>query len=199
LRGLIFAALLAAAMSSLDAALNSLSAATMKDFIEPRIRTTGRLLLYSKLSTVAWGILITGFAFLVGDISDTVIEAINKIGSAFAGPILATFIVGVLSRRVASGDILVGLTAGVTLNLSLWRFCPFIHWMWWNAFGFMMTAGLACILGRFTMPPPEALLERYTLGGSGQWQESKRSWRYVYAGLSLYAAMMLGGLVIISR
>ncbi|MBL0715683.1 MAG: sodium/solute symporter, partial [Desulfosarcina sp.] len=40
LRGMIFAALLASAMSSLDSALNSLSAATMKDFVEPRVKNT---------------------------------------------------------------------------------------------------------------------------------------------------------------
>ena len=36
-RGLLFAALLAAAMSSLDSALNSLSASTVRDFIEPAL------------------------------------------------------------------------------------------------------------------------------------------------------------------
>ena len=36
-RGLLVAAILAAAMSSLDSALNSLSAATLRDFVEPRL------------------------------------------------------------------------------------------------------------------------------------------------------------------
>jgi Na+/proline symporter len=36
-RGLLVAAILAAAMSSLDSALNSLSAATLRDFVEPRV------------------------------------------------------------------------------------------------------------------------------------------------------------------
>lgn len=37
IRALLLAAILAAAMSSLDSALNSLSAATMKDFLEDKI------------------------------------------------------------------------------------------------------------------------------------------------------------------
>jgi len=96
-RGILVSALLAAAMSSLDSALNSLSAATMRDFIEKRRDLSpGQSVLMGKLTTVAWGIVITGFAFVVGGISDTVIESINKIGSAFYGPILAAFLVGFL-------------------------------------------------------------------------------------------------------
>ncbi len=63
LRALIFASLLSAAMSSLDSALNSLSASTVHDFIAPRLKNKDRLLLISKLTTVGWGILITGFSF----------------------------------------------------------------------------------------------------------------------------------------
>jgi SSS family solute:Na+ symporter len=200
LRGLIFAALLAAAMSSLDSALNSLSAATMKDFIEPRVESTRYLLRYSKLTTVAWGVLITGFAFVVGDISDTVIESINKIGSAFSGPILATFIVGVLSRRAHTGDVLAGLIAGVGLNLGLWQFCPSVHWMWWNAFGFLTTAGLACLTGLFTARPSAEVIARYTLHGlTGEARATEKKWLPVYGGLVFYFALMVGILAVVSR
>ncbi|MDJ0809271.1 MAG: sodium/solute symporter [Desulfobacterales bacterium] len=198
LRGLIFSALLAAAMSSLDSALNSLSATTMKDFIEPRVKDTRHLLRYSKLTTIAWGLVVTGFAFQVGDISDTVIESINKIGSAFAGPILATFVVGVLSRRVNAGDILAGLVVGVVLNLFLWQFCPFIHWMWWNAFGFATTAAVAGLASHFTAPPPAATIERYTLTGPAAWREPEKNWLPVYAGLGFYFLLMLAILAIMS-
>jgi len=43
LRALIFASLLSAAMSSLDSALNSLSASTVHDFIAPRLKNKNRL------------------------------------------------------------------------------------------------------------------------------------------------------------
>ena len=86
-RALLFAAILAAAMSSLDSAINSLSASTMRDFVERgRNLSERRILLLSRLTTVLWGLAITGFAFLVGNISSTVLEGINKIGSAFYGP-----------------------------------------------------------------------------------------------------------------
>jgi Na+/proline symporter len=200
LRGLIFSALLAAAMSSLDSALNSLSAATMKDFIEPHVKDTRHLLRFSKITTVGWGVLITGFAFCVGDISDTVIESINKIGSAFSGPILATFIVGVISRRVHTRDILAGLIAGVGLNLYLWHFQPSVHWMWWNAFGFLMTAGLASFSSLFTAPPPDDVVARYTLHGlTAAERATEKKWLPVYGGLIFYFFLMLGLLAIVSR
>ena len=80
-------------MSSLDSALNSLSASTMRDFIQ-KWRPESNQIKLGKIVTLIWGVMIIMFAFIVGGISDTVIEAINKIGSAFYGPILAAFLVG---------------------------------------------------------------------------------------------------------
>jgi hypothetical protein len=55
-----------------------MSAATMRDFIDKGRRLSERrALLLSKLTTVVWGGIITAFAFMVGGISDTVIESIN--------------------------------------------------------------------------------------------------------------------------
>ena len=99
-RAVVIAAILAAAMSSIDSGLNSLSAATVRDFIERgRELPQRQLFIMSKVTTVVWGVVITAFAFAVGSISDTVLEGINKIGSLFYGPILAAFIMGILSKR----------------------------------------------------------------------------------------------------
>ncbi|MEO1173546.1 MAG: hypothetical protein AAFX94_16065, partial [Myxococcota bacterium] len=73
----------------------------------------------------------------------TVIEAINKVGSAFYGPVLATFVLGVLTRFVGGGPMIAGVLTGVGLNLVLWVFADSVHWMWWNAIGFAVTAALA--------------------------------------------------------
>ncbi len=191
-RAVIFAALLAAAMSSLDSALNSLSAATMRDFIEPKIESSSRLLLYSKLTTVGWGILITAFAFLVEHISATILESVNKIGSAFYGPILATFMVGVISSRVSPQGVLLGLPAGVGLNLFLWIAAPGVHWMWWNFFGFVVTAivAVACsALQAHRVPDPDDIIDRYVLNGKQLGGE--RKWLPVYAVLVAYFFLML--------
>ena len=101
--GLALVALFAAAMSSLDSVINSLSATTMEDFVR-RFHSGGkwsdtRELLYSRLLTVAWGAVTLSMAFYVGDIADTVLVTINKIGSLINGPVLGVFVLGILTRR----------------------------------------------------------------------------------------------------
>jgi SSS family solute:Na+ symporter len=196
LRALIFASLLSAAMSSLDSALNSLSASTVHDFIAPRLKPTSQLLLVSKLTTVSWGILITGFAFLVGSISDTVIESINKIGSAFFGPILAAFIVGVLSKKATARSITIGILTGVGFNLLLWLAIPGVYWMWWNMTGFLMTAGVSYIVSLFGLSTQPADVSQYVLRGSDMLKEERRWWPS-YVVLVLYFFLMLTLLLLI--
>ena len=141
IRGLFIAGVLAAAMSSLDSALNSLSAATMEDglrrfsrrFRDMEERTAMR---WSRFLTFLWGALAMGFAFLTPLISGTVIESINKVGSLTYGPILGMFLLGILTRRATEGGAVAGLVAGTGVNLALWLFAPGVSWLWWNAFGF---------------------------------------------------------------
>jgi SSS family solute:Na+ symporter len=146
-KGLLIAAILAAAMSSIDSALNSLSAVTLHDFVlkEKHIEGVKEIRL-SQITTVFWGTAIIAFAFLVGAIADTVIEAINKIGSAFYGPVLAVFLAGALHRRIGSNAILAGLFAGVGVNLFLWVMHPEVMWMWWNVTGVLVAYVSALLL-----------------------------------------------------
>jgi len=195
-RALIFASLLSAAMSSLDSALNSLSAATVHDFIARRLKNQDRLLLVSKLTTVCWGTLITGFAFLVGNISETVIESINKIGSAFYGPILAAFIVGVLSKKASAGSITAGISAGVGFNLVLWLAAPGVYWMWWNMTGFLAAAGISYVVSRFDPVGPSRDISRFVHTGSDLLKQERRWWP-AYGVLVLYFCLMMTLLLLI--
>jgi len=196
LRGIIFASLLSAAMSSLDSALNSLSAATIQDFIAPCLRDSSRILLFSKLTTVGWGVVITGFAFLVGGISETVIESINKIGSAFYGPILAVFIVGVLSRTATTPSVTAGILSGVGFNLLLWLTAPGIYWMWWNLFGFLVVTGVCFLFARLDRSTRSEDISGYVLPGTGL-LKSERQWLPAYAILILYFFLILATLLLI--
>lgn len=200
IRAVLIAAMLAAAMSSLDSALNSLSAATMRDFIQgDRPLEGSRVLFLSKLTTVVWGAVITGFAFLVGGLADTVLEAINKIGSAFYGPILAAFVLGVLSSRVRAAGALAGVVAGVGLNLTLWISDATIHFFWWNAFGFLVAVVVALVHARLGggQAPAAEIVRRYTLRGSGL-LAAERAWIGWYAVLGVMFLIILGIGVLLS-
>ncbi|GAB5560339.1 MAG: sodium:solute symporter [Synoicihabitans sp.] len=137
LKGLILAAILAAAMSSVDSALNSLSAVTLRDFVQPWAgKAVGDHPLAGRIITVVWGVLVTGLALVADGLDRTVIEAINKVGSAFFGPVLATFVIGLSVRRVRGPAMLTGLLSGVAINLTAWLTAWPLHWMWWNVMGF---------------------------------------------------------------
>lgn len=149
--GLSMVALFAAAMSSLDSVLNSLSATTMEDFVRRFHRgqpwTPHRELMYSRLITSLWGLATLVMAFYVGDIATTVLEAINQIGSLANGSILAVFALGLLTRRTHGPAAQVGLLTGILVNALLWLFAPMVSWLWWNVIGFAVTWGVGVLLG----------------------------------------------------
>jgi len=199
LTGLIFAAILSAAMSSLDSALNSLSAATMRDFVEPYALAheeseeakNARMLRYGKITTVIWGVIMTGFAFFVGGISDTVVEGINKLGAFFYGPILAAFLTGILDRRSVGPAMIAGVFAGVGSNVVLWiLFDETVYWMWWNVSGLLVAVVATLAISRVLDPPDPKKLEGTTLSFSDIPSREKK-WLPTYALLVLYFVAIL--------
>jgi Na+/proline symporter len=193
IRAIIISAILAAAMSSLDSSLNSLSAATLRDFVERRWDDldSDTLMTLGKVVTVAWGIFIVGFAFLVSKMeSKTVIEAINKVGSAFYGPVLATFVLGVLSKRANTRGVVAGVLLGVGFNLALWLTDAPVHWMWWNVFGFLITVSICWIVSRTGPVPDEETIEKYTLSWSNL-ADREKDWLPTYGVLLVFFGVIL--------
>ena len=194
--GLIIVSLFAAAMSSLDSTINSLSATTMRDIIE-RFFVKDKLsqataILWSRLTTVFWGALCVAFSFFVGSISTTIIESINKIGSLINGPILATFLLATLTRRANDIGVSVGIVAGFVVNLLLWRFAPSVSWLWWNVIGCAVTAGvgygISLLTRKNTKPDIEDLVWHRDSKSYFQYQ---RNWpRYQLVLLAYFFVML---------
>jgi SSS family solute:Na+ symporter len=146
LLGIMVAGFFAATMSSLDSALNSLSAATYKDVLEKMFPEKMKTLspeqevFVSRILTVLWGSVATIFALFLMSGQETVIELVNKIGSAFYGPVLGIFLLAIFVRERHAIPAIVALITGVTTNIILWQFFPDqISWMWWNGIGFIVT------------------------------------------------------------
>lgn len=146
--GLLLVAIMAAAMSSLSSAVNSLSVVTVEDYCRYSGNKLSDAMFLSagKLAGAFWGIVTLILSFFAGDIAPTVIEAINKIGSMFYGPVLATFLLAILNTRVSARFMNFGLLSGVALNVFFWLFMPHIFWFWWNLFGFLMTTTTTLLL-----------------------------------------------------
>ena len=151
--GLLLVAILAAAMSSLSSAINSLSAATIEDFIsrgrQKNLSDTEQLK-YSKWMTIFWGLFCLVLAFNAGSIAPTVIEAINKVGSAFYGPIVATFLLAILTKRANYLGANIGLFLGVGINVTIWILGIPIFWIWWNLIGAVITFSVGYVISLFT-------------------------------------------------
>lgn len=142
--GIVIVAIFAAAMSSMSTNVNALAAVTMEDFIiKQKSLTERQYLVYSRWSVSFWVLLCVLTAFVAGDIADTVIEAINKIGSVFYGPILATFSLAIFSKKINTKSMNIGLITGVLFNVYLWVFQHQIFWFWWNFVGLIITTLIA--------------------------------------------------------
>jgi len=145
--GLLIVAILSAAMSSLSSAINSLSAATMEDFLaRGKSWDAQQYMRTSRWTALFWGIVCILLAAFAGSIAKTVIEAINKIGSVFFGPILSTFLLAIMTKRTHALGANIGLLTGVGVNIFLWLVVgDQLFWFWWNAIGAVVTLGVAYI------------------------------------------------------
>jgi SSS family transporter len=124
--GLLVAAILAAAMSNLSAALNSLSSTTVVDFYmgwRPRANERERMVV-SRASTVLWAVVL--FAVAVYAVhaggKGNVVEIGLSIASVAYGCLLGVFLLGTVTRYATQRGAIVGMVTGFALNVALWQF-----------------------------------------------------------------------------
>ncbi|MFZ0270622.1 MAG: sodium:solute symporter [Acidobacteriaceae bacterium] len=171
--GLMIAAILAAAMSNLSAALNSLASTSVIDFYLPRYpeiseRLRTRL---SRLMTVIWAAVLFALAMFSRG-GGHVVEIGLSIASVLWGAMLGVFLLGTLSRRAGERGTLAGMAAGVAINLLLWiqpralsftaaghrLVLPKIAWTWWVLIGSLVTCAVG-YTASVLFPEPEARSE----------------------------------------
>ena len=187
--GLVMAGIFAAAMSSLDSAYNSLSAATIHDFYIRYINknpTDRQCLFWARIATVGWGLFCMGFAFVAGRIAESIIVGINMIGSVFYGPILAAFLLGLLSKRAKGYGVIGGVLAGVSFNLWLWFYHPQVSWMWWNLIGCVVTLIVGYGISLFLVKPKSEKVKPYVIE-----KITDPLWRLRYLILAVYFVCMI--------
>lgn len=139
LSGFIVAAILAAAMSNLSAALNSLSSTTIVDFysrMAPHSTEEQRVRL-SRTVTVVWASLLFGLALLARH-GGKVLELGLSIASVAFGSLLGVFLLGVLSKTASERGAMAGMVCGFALNLYLWQFTR-VPFTWYVFLGSMAT------------------------------------------------------------
>jgi SSS family solute:Na+ symporter len=134
--GLLIAAILAAAMSNLSAALNSLSSSAIMDFyarLRPLADEKIKMRL-SRLATIAWALVLFGLAVIALHKVGRVVEVGLQIASVAYGALLGVFLLGVLTRRANQRGAMVGMLFGFGVELYLWLGTQ-LPWTWWVMIG----------------------------------------------------------------
>jgi len=138
--GLLIAAILAAAMSNLSAALNSLSSSAIMDFylrLRPDADEQRRMRL-SRLATFFFALVLFGLAVFSLHQAGRVVEVGLQIASVAYGALLGVFLLGVLTRRANQRGATVGMVFGLSVDLYLWQ-RTHVPWTWWVMIGVIVT------------------------------------------------------------
>jgi Na+(H+)/acetate symporter ActP len=138
--GLVIAAILAAAMSSVAAELNSLATASTMDFYKRHFRPAGsetELVAFGRLATLAWGVfacIVATFATNLGSL----IEVVNTFGSFFYGSLLGVFVLAFAVPGARPVGAFYGLLFGI---VSVWIASAYtdIAFLWFNVVGCFVT------------------------------------------------------------
>ena len=141
--GLLIAAILAAAMSNLSAALNSLSSSTIVDFYlrrHPEIGEQRRMQL-SRASTIFWALVLFALAVISLHLVSHVIEVALQIVSVAYGALLGAFLLGVLTTRANQKGAFVGMVCGFAVELHIFLNTK-IPWTWYVMIGTAVTFGV---------------------------------------------------------
>ncbi len=147
--GLLIAAILAAAMSNLSAALNSLSSSVIMDFYD-RFRPLSdekRKMRLSRLATLVWALILFALAVVALHKGGRVVEVGLQIASVAYGALLGAFLLGVLTRRANQRGAMVGMICGFAVELYLWR-ATHVPWTWWVMIGTCITFGIGWAASR---------------------------------------------------
>jgi solute:Na+ symporter, SSS family len=140
--GLLIAVIFLAAWGSIAAALNALSSATIVDFhkrFSKKELSEKKEYNLSKLYTFLWGAFCVVVAQLAYNIGNSLIEAVNVLGSLFYGVILGIFLVAFYFKRIRSNAVFVSAliveTGIITIYVLNQKGKIDLSFLWLNAIG----------------------------------------------------------------
>lgn len=154
LAGLLIAAIMAAAMSSIAAELNSLATASIIDFYRGRFKpgeSDGHYLRASKVATGVWGVFACVVALYAGRLG-SLIEVVNWFGSFFYGSILGVFLLGTMTTRATGRGAFAGTLLGLASVAAVAQFIPTLSYLWYNVIGAFVVFGAGYAISLLDSP-----------------------------------------------
>ncbi|HVK48879.1 MAG TPA: sodium:solute symporter [Pseudobacter sp.] len=146
--GLIIAIIFLAAWGSVAAALNSLASCTMVDFhkrLSKKELTPEKEFRWSRYYTLLWGvfcIIVAQFAYSLGN---SLIEAVNILGSWFYGAILGIFLVAFYLKHVKGHAVFYAALLTEVIVISIYKMDMF-SWLWLNVVGAVSVVVLSLLI-----------------------------------------------------
>lgn len=154
--GLLIAIIFLASWGSIAAAINSLASSSMVDFHRrfTRNKESGEDEYHlSQWYTLGWGIFCIVVAMFTYNIGNSLIEAVNVLGSLFYGVILGVFLVAFFFKRIKNGTAvfwaavlaeLLVLTVFILTKEGVFK----MGFLWLNPIGAFAVIGFALLLNK---------------------------------------------------
>lgn len=160
--GLLFAVIFLSAWGSIAAALNSLAACTVIDFHKKffvKEETAYEDYKISQWYTFGWGVFCIIIAMFAHNIGNSLIEAVNILGSLFYGVILGIFLVAFWIKQIGAKAVFYAALISEIMIIAIYN-ADIISFLWLNVIGALLVIGLAAILQGFVgREVPKALPE----------------------------------------
>ena len=162
-RGLLIAAVFAAAMSTLSSSINALSSTTAYDFrartrggtkpgvergADPDVADERRTLRIGRIAAAVWTVLLVSAAigFIPLSEESAAVEVSLGIASLVYGGLLGAFALARFSPRATSGSVRVGVVAGIASVTAVWVFArAAVAWPWFALIGASVTVAVGLL------------------------------------------------------
>ncbi len=157
--GLLIAVIFLAAWGSIAATLNSLSSCTIVDFHKrfSKPLTKEKEFRLSRLYTFFWGVFCVAVAQLAYNLGNSLIEAVNVLGSLFYGVILGIFLVAFYRKRVGATAVFISAVIVeimiIVLNILGRKGIVPLSFLWFNVVGALGVVLLSELIQTFMKKP----------------------------------------------
>ena len=162
--GLIIAAVFAAAMSTVSSSLNSLASASTHDLYAPlssRADDPEHMLRVGRRFTLLWAAILIGGAILFRFVSEgtPIVVVALQVASFTYGGLLGGFLLGVVSKRAAQRDAILGMGVAMTILTVLWATQQFeiipkmVDTLWFALIGSVITVVVGSLSARLRGAP----------------------------------------------
>ncbi|HRB31346.1 MAG TPA: sodium:solute symporter [Ferruginibacter sp.] len=145
--GLLFAIIFLSGWGSVAAAINSLAACTVVDFHKKMVKSSSDENDYrmSKWYTLAWGFFCIGVAMFANNIGNSLIEAVNILGSLFYGVILGIFLVAFWLKNIGGKAVFISAIVSEIIILLIYN-ADIVSFLWLNVIGAMLVIAIGLLI-----------------------------------------------------